>query len=85
MLTSMGKQVRLPEKFVENLRENFDGKNDYQRLKSWKNKEATNQLAELVEKVDNLDVNDSSTSMNKSYIETLVEEKITELRKRGKI
>lgn len=57
----MSKQIRLPEEFVQDLRQNYDGKNDYERLKSWKNKESVDKLQELIEKIDKLDVNSSST------------------------
>lgn len=58
----MGKQVRLPEEFVQELRENFDGKNDYQRLKNWKSEGTRRKLVELLNKIEEIDVNNLSTN-----------------------
>jgi len=79
----MSKQVRLPEEFIQELRQEYDGKNDMERLKNWKNKESSDKLVDLINKVDKLDVNGSSTSMNTDVVEKIVEDKITELKQRG--
>lgn len=79
----MTKQVRLPEEFVKELRQEYEKKNDMERLKAWKNEESADKLVELIEKVDNIDVNKKSTSMSKDYVETIVEEKIRSLKDRG--
>jgi len=62
----MGKQIRVDEDFVEELRSEYKGSNDMARLINWKHDSKKDRLIEkldeLIDKIENLDVDGSSTS-----------------------
>ena len=63
----MSKHVRLPDDFVEMLDRTYEGDNYRERLEAWKNDNPKDKLIELVEKVEELDVNNTSTSNSDSW------------------
>ena len=77
----MSTHVRLPEDFVEMLDRTYEGDNYKEKLESWKNDNPKDKIVQLIKKVDELDVNSSSTSSDwsRSEISDIAEEVVYSL------
>lgn len=77
----MSTHVRLPEDFVEMLDRTYEGDNYKEKLEAWRNDNPRDKIVELIEKVDELDVNNSSTTggWSRSEISDIAEEVVYSL------
>jgi len=77
----MSKHVRLPEDFVEMLDRTYEGDNYKEKLENWKSDNPKQKIVELIEKIEQLDVNSSSTTSDwsRSEISDIAEEVVYSL------